>query len=105
MESCLTTSDNAEVGVLVLGGSSGRVEAGRCALLSAHGMTAMSIRWFGGPGQPPGICEVPLETFVSALDQLAATGVSRCASDHNPACHSRPYSIRLKREGGRKDGS
>ncbi|MEU7893974.1 acyl-CoA thioester hydrolase/BAAT C-terminal domain-containing protein [Nonomuraea sp. NPDC049152] len=65
--------------MLVLTGSSGRIDPGRCDLLSAHGMTAMSIRWFGGPGQPPGICEVPLETFVSALDLLAGTGVSRLA--------------------------
>ncbi|MEU4543125.1 acyl-CoA thioester hydrolase/BAAT C-terminal domain-containing protein [Nonomuraea dietziae] len=79
METCLAVSDDAEVGVLVLAGSSGRADAGRCALLAAHGMTAMSIRWFGGPGQTPGICEVPLETFVSALDLLAATGVSRLA--------------------------
>lgn len=31
----------------------------------------MSIRWFGGPGQRPGVCEVPLETFQPALDFLA----------------------------------
>ncbi|RLV49404.1 acyl-CoA thioesterase [Nocardioides mangrovicus] len=29
------------------------------------------MRWFGGPGQPPGICEVPLETFTPQLDQLS----------------------------------
>ncbi|MGN5632606.1 hypothetical protein AAIO99_11155, partial [Streptomyces sp. AC154] len=40
-------------------------------------MAALSIRWFGGPGQPPGICEVPLETFVSALDRLRAEGARR----------------------------
>lgn len=32
----------------------------------------MSIRWFGDSDQPPGICEVPLETFTPALDTLAA---------------------------------
>jgi hypothetical protein len=31
----------------------------------------MSIRWFGDSDQPPGICEVPLETFTPALDMLA----------------------------------
>jgi hypothetical protein len=31
----------------------------------------MSIRWFGDSNQPPGICEVPLETFTPALDRLA----------------------------------
>ena len=33
--------------------------------------TILSTRWFGDAGQPPGICEVPLETFVPALDRLA----------------------------------
>lgn len=58
-------------GVLVLGGSSGRVEAERARLLARHGAVALSIRWFADPGQPPGICEVPLETFLTALDHLA----------------------------------
>lgn len=31
----------------------------------------LSPRWFGDVGQPPGICEVPLETFTPALDHLA----------------------------------
>ena len=57
--------------VLVLSGSSGRVETSRVKLMAAHGAAAMSIRWFGDTRQPPGICEVPLETFSSALDRLA----------------------------------
>ncbi|HET8605188.1 MAG TPA: alpha/beta fold hydrolase [Marmoricola sp.] len=59
-------------GVLVLGGSSGAVETDRSRLLARHGATALSIRWFGGPGQQPGPWEVPLETFTRALDRLAA---------------------------------
>jgi dienelactone hydrolase len=58
-------------GVLVLSGSSGVVDVRRATLLAEHGATAMALRWFGGAGQPPGICEVPLETFAPALDQLA----------------------------------
>ncbi|MEV0197703.1 acyl-CoA thioester hydrolase/BAAT C-terminal domain-containing protein [Nonomuraea sp. NPDC050691] len=79
MEKHVTISPGAGVGVLVLSGSSGRVEEQRCDLLAEHGVTAMSIRWWGGAGQPPGICEVPLETFVAALDLLVETGVSRLA--------------------------
>lgn len=37
----------------------------------------MSIRWFGGPGQPPGICEVPLETFTTAVGFLRSNGARR----------------------------
>ncbi|MFJ2131493.1 acyl-CoA thioester hydrolase/BAAT C-terminal domain-containing protein [Streptomyces sp. NPDC087845] len=65
------------VGVLVLSGSSGRIEDERCRILAREGMTALSIRWFGGPGQPPGICEVPLETFGSAIEVLRAGGARR----------------------------
>lgn len=58
-------------GVLTIGGSSGRVDDDRARLLATHGALAMSIRWFGGPGQPSGPRLVPLETFTDALDRLA----------------------------------
>ena len=58
-------------GVLVLGGSSGRVDDERARLLATHGAMAMSIQWFGGDGQQPGPYEVPLETFTECLDSLA----------------------------------
>lgn len=57
--------------VLVLSGSSGRIERERARLLARSGCAALTFRWFGGAGQPSGICEVPLETFRPALDQLA----------------------------------
>ncbi|KNX39303.1 hypothetical protein VV01_08085 [Luteipulveratus halotolerans] len=58
-------------GVLVVAGSSGRVDEGRARLLARHGATAMSIQWFGCEGQPDGPYDVPLETFTAALDELA----------------------------------
>lgn len=67
----------SRTGVLVLAGSSGRIEEERCRLLAGQGLSALSVQWFGGPGQPPGICEVPLETFVSALGWLRAQGARR----------------------------
>ncbi|MFF1832976.1 acyl-CoA thioester hydrolase/BAAT C-terminal domain-containing protein [Streptomyces sp. NPDC058231] len=66
-----------EAGVLVLAGSSGRIEVERCRILAREGLTALSVRWFGGPGQPPGICEVPLETFVAATGLLRSRGARR----------------------------
>jgi hypothetical protein len=57
---------------LVLSGVSGGVEEERCRVLASYGVAALSLRWFGGVGQSPGICEVPLETFGPALDRLAA---------------------------------
>jgi hypothetical protein len=63
--------------VLVIAGSSGRVDSDRARVFAEHGFVAESIRWFGGPGQPAGPWEIPLERFfdrVSALQALS-TGV------------------------------
>jgi uncharacterized protein len=65
------------IGVLVLAGSSGRVDVGQARLLARQGAVAVALRWFGGEAQPPGICEVPLETFGLAVDWLEAKGVQR----------------------------
>ncbi|WP_405783531.1 acyl-CoA thioester hydrolase/BAAT C-terminal domain-containing protein [Streptomyces sp. NBC_00859] len=67
----------ADVGVLVLAGSSGRIERERARLLAEQGVAALAIRWFGGPGQAPGICEIPLETFIRAVDFLRSGGARR----------------------------
>jgi len=67
----------ATTGVVVLGGSSGRVDVGRARLFANEGSSALALQWFGGEGQPPGICEVPLETFFAATDHLLETGCRR----------------------------
>ena len=64
-------------GVLVLAGSSGRVDIERARLLARHGALALALQWFGGPGQCPGICEIPLETFTTAIDWLVEQGSQR----------------------------
>ncbi|WP_329524982.1 acyl-CoA thioester hydrolase/BAAT C-terminal domain-containing protein [Streptomyces sp. NBC_01462] len=73
----VTPTCGSDIGVLVLGGSSGRIEHERTRILARQGMTALSIRWFGGPGQPPGICEIPLETFTEAIGLLQTHGARR----------------------------
>ncbi|MBW8794473.1 MAG: acyl-CoA thioesterase [Streptomyces sp.] len=72
-----TPAQGSDTGVLVLAGSSGRIERERARILARQGVTALSVRWFGGPGQSPGICEIPLETFTTAVDLLAASGAQR----------------------------
>ncbi|WP_348647461.1 hypothetical protein [Rhizobium leguminosarum] len=42
-------------GILVLGGSSGRVDVGRALLFADLGVTSLALRWFGGESQAPGI--------------------------------------------------
>lgn len=69
--------ERRDVGVLVLAGSSGRVDVERARLLARAGALAVALRWFGGAAQPPGICEVPLETFVAAVDWLVEQGAGR----------------------------
>ncbi|WP_353115506.1 acyl-CoA thioester hydrolase/BAAT C-terminal domain-containing protein [Microbacterium sp.] len=56
--------------LLLLAGSSGRVESARADLLAAHGVRVRAIRWFGGAGQRPAPHEVPLELFARQLDGL-----------------------------------
>jgi acetyl esterase/lipase len=67
----------ATTGVVVLGGSSGRVDVGRARLFANEGSSALVLQWFGVEGQPPGICEIPLETFFAATDYLIGTGCHR----------------------------
>jgi hypothetical protein len=67
------------LGVVVLGGSSGSVDVERAGLFAARGAVALAQRWFGGPGQAPAICEIPLETFGRAVDRLANEGCERIA--------------------------
>lgn len=67
------------LGIVVLGGSSGRVDVARASLFAERGVMALALRWFGGEGQSPGICEIPLEIFISAVDRLAEVGCDRIA--------------------------
>lgn len=71
-EGVLLEPEGATTGVLVLSGSSGRIETDRCRVLAAHGVAAASIRYFGGPGQPAEARLMPLETFDDVLADLHA---------------------------------
>lgn len=64
-------------GVIVLSGSSGRVDVDRATLFAKAGVNALALRWFGALGQSPGICEIPLETFFSATDYLISRRCQR----------------------------
>ncbi|NUO35668.1 MAG: acyl-CoA thioesterase [Dermatophilaceae bacterium] len=59
--------------MLVLSGSSGRVETDRARLLATAGVSAaLTHRWFDSPGLPAGIWEYPLEAFDASVETLAA---------------------------------
>lgn len=75
----VTPARRSGLGVVVLGGSSGTVDVARAALFAERGAVALAQRWFGGPGQAPAICEIPLETFGRAAGRLIAEGCDRIA--------------------------
>ncbi|MGO9604215.1 MAG: acyl-CoA thioester hydrolase/BAAT C-terminal domain-containing protein [Candidatus Binataceae bacterium] len=75
----LTPERRTGLGVVVLHGSSGRVDVARAGLFATAGAVALAMRWFGGEGQIQGITEVPLETFRGATDRLVQAGCDRIA--------------------------
>ncbi|GEA89351.1 acyl-CoA thioesterase/bile acid-CoA:amino acid N-acyltransferase family protein [Cellulomonas cellasea] len=58
--------------VLVFGGSEGGIDAAEedAALTAYRGYPALAISYFASPGQPATLDEVPVETFLRALDWL-----------------------------------
>jgi dienelactone hydrolase len=61
-------------GVIVIGGSEGGIDAAQfgAARLAGYGFTTMALAYFGEPGLPADLEEIPLEYFGEALDVLAA---------------------------------
>ncbi|GAK69475.1 hypothetical protein RRU01S_06_00830 [Agrobacterium rubi TR3 = NBRC 13261] len=69
--------NTASTGVVVLSGSSGRVDTLRANLFAEAGAHALALQWFGGVDQSPGICEIPIKTFIDAVDFLVSRGCRR----------------------------
>ena len=87
-------------GVLVLAGSSGRVEEERCRVLAGLGATAASYRWFG-----EAIDRVPLESFEEPLADAAravrAAGRARDVEGRRGRAAARVAAPRDRRRGRR----
>src|SRR5256886_6857344 len=77
--SILKPAEQTGWGVVVLAGSSGRVDIARAKLFAALGAVCIALRYCGGERQPPGICEVPLLVFTRATDRLIEEGCERVA--------------------------
>jgi hypothetical protein len=67
------------LGVVVLTGSSGRVDLARATRFADGGAVAIALQWWGGVGQARGINEAPIEVFIRAVDRLVAEGCERIA--------------------------
>ena len=75
--------------VLVFGGSGGGLQVtGEAAALASHGYPALALAYFGAPGLPDTLANVPLEYFETALrwlaqqpsvnpDRMVVAGISR----------------------------
>src|SRR5258708_40141970 len=77
--SILKPAEQTGWGVVIVAGSSGRVDVARAKLFAGVGAVCIALRYFGGERQPPGICEVPLEVFTRATDRLIEEGCERVA--------------------------
>lgn len=69
---CAPVGTSPAPGVLLLGGSEGGLHEHDARMLAAEGFTVLALAYFGAPGLPPGLVDVPLEYFFRALDVLAA---------------------------------
>ncbi|ACQ80528.1 Bile acid-CoA:amino acid N-acyltransferase [Beutenbergia cavernae DSM 12333] len=57
-------------GVVLLGGAEGGMHERDAALLAGHGFAALALAYFGLPGLPTGLVDVPLEYFGTAIELL-----------------------------------
>jgi dienelactone hydrolase len=64
--------DGARPGVILLGGSEGGLHELDAALLANHGFAVLALAYFGAPGVPPFLVEIPLEYFEAAIGFLRA---------------------------------
>ncbi len=59
--------------MIVLGGSGGGADHARAALYASHGYAALALAYFGVPGLPRGLVNIPLEYVGRAIDYALAT--------------------------------
>ena len=58
--------------VITLGGSGGNMDVEKAVVLASRGYAALALDYFGGPGLPEQLSELPLEYFGEALAWLRA---------------------------------
>ena len=58
--------------IILLGGSEGGIDEDDAKALAAHGYLVLSLAYFGAPGLPDEMGDIPLEYFDTAIDWLKA---------------------------------
>jgi dienelactone hydrolase len=61
-----------ERGVVILGGSEGGVPEQLAAVVAAHGFTTLALGYFGAPGLPQTLTDIPIETVQRAVTFMHA---------------------------------
>lgn len=73
-------SGGCEPGVIVLGGSEGGVPEELSAVVASHGFTTLALGYFGAPGLPQSLTDIPIETvergvtFMHSRREVCASG-------------------------------
>ena len=73
------TGTSPDVGVIIVGGSEGGLHERDAVALAGAGFTALALAYFGSPGVPPVLREIPLEYFSRGVDLLVQRGVDEVA--------------------------
>lgn len=63
-------------GVVLVGGSEGGLHEHDAIALAQEGFVVLALAYFGAPGVPPVLKEIPLEYFFRAIDFLVGRGVT-----------------------------
>ncbi len=75
----LKPAEPTGLGLIVITGSSGRVDVERAALFASRGATVLAQQWWGGEGQAKGINLIALEVLSHGIDRLLVEGCERIA--------------------------
>ncbi|MFC7625820.1 acyl-CoA thioester hydrolase/BAAT C-terminal domain-containing protein [Microlunatus sp. GCM10028923] len=74
----ITPADGAaEGGVVLVGGSEGGLHEHDAMVLAGEGFAVLALAYFGAPGVPPVLKDLPLEYFSRGVEFLLGTGVRR----------------------------
>lgn len=69
----------SKAAVIVVGGSEGGMHERDASVLAEEGYAALALAYFGAPGVPEVLADVPVEYFGRAVDFLRGLGYSRIA--------------------------
>ena len=73
--SCSSLREGSDCAAVMLGGSSGGIPEGLARRLAENGVSAFALGYFGAPGLPPALIEIPI---------IASSEASNCSAGDSP---------------------